>query len=461
MSDEQPATPTVPQSVEVRLAALEHALTGILGMLESIETRVVANTQRHDVSEATITAQSESLTRAFDNIGSLQSWVTQNLNSLRTPAVKAAEEPASGDLSGDLSAANAAPGASSNDDPGEAAALSAAIAAAPEPGGDPTSKKKEPTLDDFKDIFLAKNLSVEKPIIFTHIPKCAGNTINAALKHLAEASDSQKLTVSGATSKFGLQGLFDNILAGNELSLSQFRFVGGHLPFSNFREHAKSFHFIASVRNPVERAISDVLSQPSFQTSPELAYDDILKTTRSEPPHTEYLIDNIQVRMFANSPDLGNRCTTNMLYEALENIEKYYSIVFSSQNTAATRELFCKLLGVKSFTLNDMNVNASKPHNVPDDVVDALREFNAYDVELLTRLQVLSDADAETYEDLKLAAPTLGTDNSIPNPSPTVSIDDPGVPKNWRTAAPEIILSINKSPEVRDSWIATSTSAES
>lgn len=460
MSDEQPAAPTAPQSAEERLATLEHALTRILSMLESLEPRLVANTQRHDVSEATIAAQSESITRAFENIGSLQSWVTQNLKLHNSPSVQAADAPAMGDLSGDLLAAdeNTVLDASPSNEHGEAAALNAAIAAAPKPGGDAT-KKKETHLGDFKDIFLVKDLGPEKPIIFTHVPKCAGNTINASLKNLAEASNSQKLTVSGATSKFGLSGLFDDILADSKLSLGQFRFVGGHLPFSNFREHAKSFHFIASVRHPVERAISDVVSQPSFLESPERAYAEVLKTTRSQPPHMEYLIDNIHVRMFANNPNFGNSCTIDMLNEAVENIENYYSVVFSAHNTAATRELLCRRLQVKSFTLNDMNVTATKPDNIPDDVFDALRDFNAYDIELLAKLQVLSDSSAGIHDDLKLHAPSLGTDNSIPNPSAIILVDDPKVPKNWRTAAPEIIVGIDQKPAVRTSWVELSTSA--
>lgn len=209
----------------------------------------------------------------------------------------------------------------------------------------------------------------------------------------------------------------------------------------------------------MERAISDVVSQPAFLESPEHAYADILKTTRSRPPYAEHLTDNIHVRMFANNPDFGNRCTIDMLYEALENIEKYYSIVFSSQNTAATRELICRHLGVNSFTLDDLNVTATKPECIPGAVFDALRDFNAYDVELLTRLQVLSDTDAEIYEDLKRDAPTLGANNSIPNPSATVSIEDPQVPKNWRTTATEIIVHISQKPEVRTSWVESVASA--
>ena len=291
----------------------------------------------------------------------------------------------------------------------------------------------------------------DRPLVFTHVPKCAGTTFNTALAFIAGQLGQRNVIVSGATSWLAEPHAPASALAHHNLTLDQFHLVSGHLPFAHFREKAASLNLLVSLRDPVARALSDIFSQPAFGEDPERAYAEVLASAGAPASRVEFLIDNMHVRMLANDPRFGKPCTTEMLDEAAENIEGSYALVFSLATMTDALDEVCRQLDMGPIAVVPQNVTDYTPDEIPAAVVEAVKNANRFDMELVERFSKrTSDSTAPAQPSgLFSGAPP----RTAVNVDSLVPVSDPRVPSDWQTSAPALVLGVDGSASVRESWL--------
>ena len=155
---------------------------------------------------------------------------------------------------------------------------------------------------------------INKPILFYHVPKCAGTTFSVLLSWLMNP----QTRIKGP--------LFQNNDKGGETAFSlfngcddynfynRFNFIYGHLPFEINKLLKKKFITISLLRNPVDRAISHynwMLKRKYCSKS-----DDI-QTLFNDNKITKNTITNQFSGMGINRPDHDN--SLSLAYENLKN----------------------------------------------------------------------------------------------------------------------------------------------
>lgn len=290
--------------------------------------------------------------------------------------------------------------------------------------------------------YYTSGFDLSKPIVYTHIPKCAGNTVIALLRQISDQTRTRMLAIAGASSRFGSDGDLDALLADKGIRLGDFFVITGHLPFVNFIDKKKSFNFMVSLRDPVKRSLSDAYSQPQFVGNHNAAFKKIIEVVQSTSPTPEYLIDNLHVRMLASDPRFGQPCSTEMMWEAVLNVDRYYGTVFTDECIEQVCADIGGLFGLRTAPVPRLNATERPPEIIPDDVICALEEYNRYDIELVFALRALSRTRSRSEPVYRVS---------------TTAADNPTVPEDWRVSAPDVILNGNGHAEVSTPWVQFAT----
>jgi hypothetical protein len=141
-------------------------------------------------------------------------------------------------------------------------------------------------------------------IIFTHVPKTAGSTINRAAAQLLSTA------VVGVKRPRDLDDLPDTI-----------RYVGGHVRFADAVERFPEATFIASLRRPLHRVLSHYMML--LRDDPD-APEAVSFSAFYKHHITNKKRDNLQCRFLCGKPDAQ---------QALESIKTNYALVWITERT--------------------------------------------------------------------------------------------------------------------------------
>ncbi len=239
-------------------------------------------------------------------------------------------------------------------------------------------------LDDLK-----KNSKDRQAVIFLHIPKTAGSTLNTIVERqykLAETYSIDSRRVMESMEEF-------KQLPAQQLE--KIKLLKGHMYFGLHEYLPTPSTYVTVVREPVDRVISMY-----YYILREKLHKHHKRTTRAKDLK-EYIFDvkakqlnNGQTRLLAGMDyfevEFGN-CTNAMLEAAKNNLRKYFSVVGTTARFDETLIILKQKLGWHLPLYARKNVTNKRPkkEQIAQDTLDTIVELNQLDIELYRYAEII------------------------------------------------------------------------
>lgn len=217
----------------------------------------------------------------------------------------------------------------------------------------------------------------EKPLIFMHIPKTAGTTINQILYN--EYKGEKIFTFHRAISISDFNKLSDS----QKLEISVFN---GHFAFGIHEYYPSRINYFTFLRNPIERAISGY--NFIYFKKAHYFHQEMIKNQYSlkDMLNGGYVknFDNCHVRFFSGQKDLEYGSINEESYKiALDNFNSYFNVFGICERFDESIFLFKKQFNWKMPFYIKFNVNQSPTFKEMDnETLELLNYYNRYDLAL-------------------------------------------------------------------------------
>ncbi|MCG8325362.1 MAG: sulfotransferase family protein [Thiotrichales bacterium] len=157
-------------------------------------------------------------------------------------------------------------------------------------------------------------------IIFTHIPKAAGTTLDRFFCVRSMLSNEPRIRMQGSLYGLGEYDAYQEFIRRPESDFASTRYLVGHLPYGIHEHLSRTPYYITLLRDPLARALSHYkfgIERKRWGTGDSL----------TDLYVAGVMPDNIQVRQIAGCRDKSERCDQQMLQRALENLHDKYGLV--------------------------------------------------------------------------------------------------------------------------------------
>lgn len=236
----------------------------------------------------------------------------------------------------------------------------------------------------------------EQTIIFLHIPKTAGTTIQEVIELNCR---------QGAIYTLGVDGWINDLASlpySRRADIHMLR--GGHFGFGLHKYLPSPSTYFTFLREPIERTISYyyfVQRTPQFSYAYNLihAYDMDLKDFVESKQ--DAMVDNGQTRLVAGLKtgyEVGfGECTREMLETAKRNLLEHFAVVGLTEEFDATLILLKKAFGWRKLAYVQRNVATNRPkrHEIPQATLDAIVQVNSLDIELYRYARTLFEEQVQ------------------------------------------------------------------
>ena len=239
-------------------------------------------------------------------------------------------------------------------------------------------------LDDLK-----KNSKGRQAVIFLHIPKTAGSTLNTIVERQYKSVE-----IYSIDSKRVIQSMeeFKQLPA---QPLEKIKLLKGHMYFGLHEYLPTPSTYITILREPIDRIISTYyyIKRQKNHKHYELANQakdlkDFIFKYRGKQ------LNNGQTRLLAGMNSLevefGN-CSNEMLEVAKNNLRKYFAVVGTTARFNEALILLKQKLGWHLPLYASKNVTNKRPkkEQISQDTLDAIVELNQLDIELYRYAEVI------------------------------------------------------------------------
>jgi hypothetical protein len=233
-------------------------------------------------------------------------------------------------------------------------------------------------------------------LIYLHLPKCGGTTLNRLIEW--EYPPSRIYSVDPSFFRWS----YYRLLRWPPRRLARLEVIKGHMPFGIHRRLAGPAKYITVLREPVERVISEYYFALHYRLHPQhkrmqhLSLEDYASTT----PH-----HNLQCKLLAGLPGprdfLAGDCTEETLAVAKANLAAHFTLAGLTERFDETLALLKVLFGWKLNHYASFNVTRIRPRKeaVPAATQRLIAERNRFDVAIYEHVVPLFDRALETHRE--------------------------------------------------------------
>jgi hypothetical protein len=256
------------------------------------------------------------------------------------------------------------------------------------------SNRKEPASgSDVEREGSASSGADKEAVIFLHLPKTAGTTLNRLIEW--EYPLSEIYSVDPVFFEWSAARL-------HKLSserLRRTRMFKGHMVFGLHKVLPQPATYITVLRDPVDRVISAYYFMRSYKLHPlywklrlqNYTLDDFVRRSRR---------DNVQSKIIAGAV-YEEPCTREIVERAKYNLRHHFSVVGLSARLEESLALMKLRFGWKLSSYSSFNVTRSRPkkRDLPEATLDLIHQKNAFDIELYECAQEIFESAVRANAD--------------------------------------------------------------
>jgi hypothetical protein len=234
-----------------------------------------------------------------------------------------------------------------------------------------------------------KNDGDQQAVIFLHIPKTAGSTLNSIITRQYREKDIYSIDTKRVIESMEEFKYFP------QHQLEKIKLLKGHMYFGLHEYLPMPSTYITILREPIDRVLSTyyyVMRQKNHNHYEIANQTQDIKNyiLKAEPKQ----FDNGQTRLLAGMDaipvEFGN-CSNQMLEAAKNNLKKHFSVVGTTERFDETLILIKQKLGWHLPLYAKKNVTNKRPKKkqISQDILDTIVELNQLDLELYKYAEVL------------------------------------------------------------------------
>jgi len=223
---------------------------------------------------------------------------------------------------------------------------------------------------------MTRVAGVEEAVIFLHVPKTAGTTLNRLIEW--EYPLFEIYSVDPVFFRWSVSHLWQ--LPARRLEKT--RIFKGHMLFGLHKILPQPATYITVLREPVDRVISAFYFMRSYVLHPfywklrreNWTLEDFVRRSPRE---------NVQSKIVAGA-DYYSPCTDEIVEQAKENLFRYFSLVGLSERFEESLALMKLRFGWKLERYSSFNVTRARPkkRDLPQSTLDLIVEKNSFDIAL-------------------------------------------------------------------------------
>jgi len=223
---------------------------------------------------------------------------------------------------------------------------------------------------------MTQAAGAEEAVIFLHIPKTAGTTLNRLIEW--EYPLFQIYSVDPVFFTWSASHLWRL----SPRRLKKTRIFKGHMLFGLHEILPQPATYIAVLRDPIDRVMSAFYFAHTYKLHP------LYRKFHREKWTLEDFVrrlprDNVQCKIVAGA-EYEKPCTAEICERAKENLVRYFSVVGLSERFEESLALMKLRFGWKLQRYSSFNVTRTRPRkaDIPQSTLDLIEDKNAFDISL-------------------------------------------------------------------------------
>lgn len=216
-------------------------------------------------------------------------------------------------------------------------------------------------------------------IIFVHLPKCGGTTLNRIIEW--EYPPWRVFSVDPSFFRWS----YHRLLQWPPDRLARMKVFKGHMPFGLHKLLPQQSTYITVLRDPVDRAVSEyyyALSRvvhPAHRKVKRLTLEQYIRSTSHNNVQTKLIAG-----VYSGYDFLAGKCTSETLEVAKDNLSRYFSLIGLTERFDESLALAKLTFGWQLRLYADFNVTRARPKtdNVPPEVRELIAERYQFDIQL-------------------------------------------------------------------------------